>query len=474
MCYILIMKRKDYILLGIIILVLIAFFIIRTASRHNTGEYAKIAENGQIIGTYPLNEDTEIPLTHNTIEIKDGKAYMSSADCPDGLCIKQGEISKAGEVIACLPNRVTVEIISQAPNNTTAQSESSGGNISLPLGIGKNDPYISYINDPIVYSGVHFDTLVGVTVYGLTDPTSESAPKDAFKNGHDIWETVNYECERMELICSRTNESSELYLLNHDLISDSKTVEYEGREITAYKVSKHLYNMISEGVKYGDLTDGKFDIAIAPLCELWDFRSGDNTIPDQSAIDNALRHVSYKNIVLLDDNYVGFTDEDCMIDLGGLAKGYIGDCFRTMLEKRGVKSGVIALGGNIVAIGDKVGKPFTVGIQKPFGSGNETALTVKVSDKCVITSGTYERYFEKDGRLYHHILDPSTGYPYDTDLSSVTIICDSSLEGDILSTVLLSEGSEKAIAHAKELESESIYVILIDANGKIIFNNYSK
>ncbi len=448
MCYILNMKKKDCILLSIIIIILLVFLAARFATGRGTGQYVKITENGRVIGSYPLNEDTVVTLTHNTVTIQDGKAYMSSADCPDSLCIKQGEISGSGEVIACLPNRVTVEVIP--------------------------DPNVIYINDPITYSGIHFDTLVNVNIYGLTDPASEPAPKDAFKNAHEIWETIRYECERMELICSRTNESSELYLLNHDLISDKKTIEYEGREITVYKVSQHLYNMIAEGVKYGDLTDGRFDIAIAPLSELWDFRSGSGNIPDKSSVDEALTHISYKNIVLWEDNYVGFTDDDCMIDLGGLAKGYIGDCFRTMLTDRGVTSGVIALGGNIITIGDKAGKPYTVGIQKPFGTGNETALTVKVKDRCVITSGTYERYFEKDGRLYHHILDPSTGYPCDTDLSSATVICDSSTEGDILSTVLLSEGMEKAIEHAGNLQENGIYVILLDKYGNIVFDDHDK
>ena len=431
------MKTKDYRLIIYIIITLAVLLAASSLYLSGSGEYVRITEGGNIVGIYPINQDTVINLTHNTVTVKDGEASMSEADCPDGLCIKQGAISHSGEVIACLPNRVTVQIISGQSGN-------------------RSDKY------PLEYSGIHFDTLVNASINDMSDSSVDACG------------IIRSECERFELICSRTNPSSELYKLNHGLINEKKSVNIDNKEYTAYKVSDELYNMISTGIDAYDLSDGAFDIAIGAVTDLWDFKSGDRIIPDKEAISSALSSVSIDSIRLLDNNYIAITDSSTVIDLGGLAKGYIGDSLRTTLINRGVTSATISLGGNVVTIGDKAGEPYNIGIVKPFTKSGEIALAVPVSDQCVITSGTYERCFTIDGVLYHHILNPDTGYPYDTDLSSATVICDSSLQGDILSTVLLSEGSSAAISHADALASDGIYVILIDTSGEIIYNSLNK
>ena len=450
------MKKKDCLFLCILAAILLTAVSFTYFRAPKEGDLIRITEDGNVIGTYPLTEDRTVNLGHNTVIINSGKAYISEADCPDRLCVKQGQISKIGQVIACLPNRVTVEVITD-----------NAGSLS---------------SFPISYSGLHFDTVVNVTVYDMdpkvslpsesdNDPDTDLYPSKDMPVNTAICDMIREECERYELICSRTNGSSELYMLNHDLISEKKEVSITGSPNTAYKVSPELYDMIAAGVEYGDRTGGIFDIAIAPLCELWDFKSGSDIIPSKGDIDAVLPHLSYRSIVLLDDGYIAFTDPKCRIDLGGLAKGYIGDRLRDMLISHGVTSAVISLGGNVVTIGSKDGRPFNVGIRKPFGSVAETVTTVASSDSCVITSGTYERFFTKNGVLYHHVLDAETGYPYDTDLTGATVICSSSLQGDILSTVLLAEGSDAAVKHAKALETEGIYVILTDKDNDILFDN---
>ena len=147
------------------------------------------------------------------------------------------------------------------------------------------------------------------------------------------------------------------------------------------------------------------------------------------------------------------------IDLGSVAKGYIADKLREFFESKGVKNAIINLGGNVYVLGDKYTK---VGIQKPFSSG--TVGRVEMKNLSAVTSGTYQRCFTKDGTLYHHILDPKTGYPKNTDLDSVTVIGESSMLCDIMSTVCLLSGGEKAEEFIKD---EGLSAVLIFKNGQI-------
>lgn len=427
------MGKKDVKLLIILAIIIAVFCFIRLIPRAVSADSVRISQNGEVIGIYSLFKNTTIDLSHNRITIQNGKVYMEDADCPDKSCINQGAITHTGETIACLPNRVIVEII--------GKKIISGAK-------------------PVNYSGIHFDTLVNVTVYNVPD-------------GLNVSEYISKECEKYELICSRTLENSELYGLNNRTLISDKTVDYNGRNIKAYKVSDELYTMISKGKEAYEESDGRFDIAIARLTSLWDFKSGNAVIPDKAEIENALPCLSANDIILCDNGYIAFTNDETMIDLGGLAKGYIADSLKTSLISKGVKSAVISLGGNVALIGDKSGKPFNVGVRKPFSNASAPALTIKAGNVSVVTSGTYERYFIKDNKLYHHILNPNTGFPYETDLSGVTIICDSSIDGDILSTTLLSLGSKEATAKAQELKNEGIYVILMDEKGNVIYNSYN-
>ncbi len=168
-------------------------------------------------------------------------------------------------------------------------------------------------------------------------------------------------------------------------------------------------------------------------------------VPSDEDIQTALSLINYENIKV-DGNKLTFAKEGMGLDLGAIAKGYIADKMKEFLVSKGVKSATINLGGNVLCIGKKPDNtPFRIGIQKPFADRSETITVLDIEDKSVVSSGIYERYFEKDGTFYHHILNPDTGYPYNNHLVSVTIISDQSVDGDGLSTSCFALGLEKGL-----------------------------
>lgn len=253
-------------------------------------------------------------------------------------------------------------------------------------------------------------------------------------------------CSRYEQIFSRTSPSSELYRLN-----ESKDME----------VSDELLKLIELGIECAEQTDGIFDITIAPLAELWNFSGEDPSVPKQQDIDTALASVDYRCIEV-NGNHVTLHN-GASIDLGALAKGYIADRLKDYLVSEGVRSAIINLGGNTLCIGAKPdGSAFQIGIRKPFGEQNEILETVSCADQSLVTSGIYERGFEEDGVWYHHILDPDTGYPADTDLAGVTIQSGLSVQGDALSTICMSLGSEKAQEFLKKYPNVKAWLVRED------------
>lgn len=255
-------------------------------------------------------------------------------------------------------------------------------------------------------------------------------------------------CDRYELIFSRTLPDSELYRLN-----ESKDMD----------VSEDLLALIRMGIDYGEKTDGLFDITIAPVSALWDFSGENPRVPEPEALNAALSSVDYRNI-LVDGSHVTLKN-NASIDLGALAKGYIADRLKEYLLSEGAESAIINLGGNVLCIGQKPGgSNFQVAIQRPFGERNEMIDTASVNDQTVVSSGIYERGFEEDGVWYHHILNPFTGYPNTTDLTGVTIQTDDSVDGDALSTISMSLGSEKAEAFLEQYPGIRAWLILEDGN----------
>lgn len=265
-------------------------------------------------------------------------------------------------------------------------------------------------------------------------------------------------CDRYEKICSRTSEESELFLIN-------KQVKEGKLEFT---ISDELESIISYGLAYGEHSDGAFDITIEPVSANWDFTADVHTVPDKSVIEDALSYVSYRDVEV-GNNTLKFAKAGMGLDLGGIAKGYIADKIKEYLLENKVDSALIYLGGNVLCVGEKPdGSDFRIGIQMPFGEYQETIAAISCKDCSIVTSGIYERYFVKEDKMYHHILDPETGYPYENDLLGVTILSKKSVDGDGLSTTCFSLGLEEGKKLVDSLEDT--YAVFITKDEKLHYS----
>jgi len=290
--------------------------------------------------------------------------------------------------------------------------------------------------EPTTVSGFKFNTYISITAYSKVDSSVLDKCLDL--------------CDTYENLYSRTIANSTLSKMNN-------------HEIT--EIPAELAALIQYGIQYGDLSNGTFDITIGSVSSLWDFTSDNPQVPNSSDIQEELLYVNYKNISLQkkpgsDDTYLISIPTGTIIDLGAIAKGYIADKLKDYLLDNGVTSALINLGGNILCVGNKPNDTaFNIGVKKPFSESGESLVTLKITDKSIVSSGTYERCFTKDGHFYHHILDPRTGYPYDNQLTSVTIISDSSVQGDCLSTTCFTLGLDKGLKLVESLDGiEAIFV----------------
>ena len=198
------------------------------------------------------------------------------------------------------------------------------------------------------------------------------------------------------------------------------------------------------------MSNGAFDITIGSVSRLWDFTAESPKVPDSGRIAEALTHVDYTRVSVSDNGdgtYSISKPDDVILDLGAVAKGYIADKIKAFLVDNGVKSAIINLGGNVLCIGEKKkGTDFTIAVKKPFSDSGEYMELLHINDTSVVSSGTYERYFySDDGTFYHHILNPKTGYPYETQLCDVTILSHESTVGDCLSTTCFVLGADKGM-----------------------------
>ncbi len=247
-------------------------------------------------------------------------------------------------------------------------------------------------------------------------------------------------CENYENLLSRTKQGSDVYKINNS--SDF------------VQVSEETVLIIKTALEFCEKTNGEYDITITPVATLWDFNK--EILPDAAELSQAVKKVDYR-LIQVEGNRVNANGTQ--IDLGSVAKGYIADKIKEFFISRGVSDAIINLGGNVYVLGDEY---TSVGVQKPFSQG--VAGVIKMKNASAVTSGTYQRCFTKGGTLYHHILDPKTGYPKENDLDSVTVMGESSMLCDIMSTVCLLSGGEKAEELIKE---EGLSAVLIRKNGQI-------
>lgn len=323
----------------------------------------------------------------------------------------------------------------------------------LLIFIGTQLSKTKYSNSLITKSGFYLDTYITIKVYD-----SQENYNDTIVTKNDLTDLIEHTlnlCYKYELIFSKTNSNSELYKLNES--TEPKV-----------RISKDLYQVLEKALYYSELCEGKFDVTVANLTNLWDFKN--SVVPSDEDISNTLYSVDYKNISLSEYNgnyYI--TKNSSKIDLGGIAKGYIADKLKDYLCNNGVESGIINLGGNTIVLGDKPNhSEYNIGIQTPFEKTGKYMCTVQIKDKSIVTSGVYERMFELNDTLYHHILDPDTGYPASTDIYSATIISDKSIDGDALSTTCVLLGTENALKLINSIDG--IECVIISNTNEIILS----
>lgn len=272
----------------------------------------------------------------------------------------------------------------------------------------------------------------------------------------DLMNQVSQRLEYFEGRFSRTVEGSDVWNVNH--ASGAST-----------QVASETAACISKALEFAEESNGLFDITIGSVSSLWDFVNG--VKPADAAIAEAVRHVDYRG-VSVQGNTVTLADPKAMIDLGGIAKGFIADDIVGMLREGGCESASISLGGNVYVMGKSFdGDAWNVGIQDPNGQMNSTIASIEAEDTSVVTSGLYERGFEQDGTFYYHILDPKTGFPVQTDLESSSITCASSTTADAYSTILFLLGHDAAMSL---VEGDSRFeCVLVDSNGTATKSNGS-
>ncbi len=278
------------------------------------------------------------------------------------------------------------------------------------------------------------DTVMELTVYGSQDVLDEA--EELIKGFEEKF--------------SVTLEDSDISRLNRE---------------KSFQVSADTYELLTMGKDLCSRTHGVLDITVYPIVRAWGFTTGEHRVPEKAEIEALLKNVSYRNIALSEDNMITLYN-DTMVDPGSIAKGYTGDRILALFREKGINNALINLGGNVQALGSKPdGSPWKVAVADPENS-SEYAGYVEVIGKTVITSGAYERCFEYEGKTYHHIIDTSTGYPADNGFVSVSVIGESGVVCDALSTSLFVMGPQKAYEFWKN--SDDFDAVFITSDGKVV------
>lgn len=309
--------------------------------------------------------------------------------------------------------------------------------LSLLAGCSKNNK----TSEPLSKSELLMGTVVTVSLY---DSNDEEILNKVFNKVKELESTLSI------------NENGTLV---------DKINEEAG--ISPVKVDDYTYTVVKKGVEYSKLSNGLFDISVGPIVKLWSIGLPEAKVPTQEEIDERLPLIGYSDIELNDaDKTIYLKRKGMIIDLGGIAKGYTADVISDILTEEGVNSAIINLGGNIFAHGKKPnGDEWKIGIQDPFSERGGIIGTLTTSNKSIVTSGIYERYIEKDGVKYHHILSPKTGYPYENEIAGITIVSDKSTDGDALSTSVFAMGVEEGMKFVNSIDG--IDAIFITKDNKV-------
>ncbi|PAB57235.1 FAD:protein FMN transferase [Anaeromicrobium sediminis] len=263
---------------------------------------------------------------------------------------------------------------------------------------------------------------------------------------------------------SRINEIEKNMSTNIGESEISSVNKYAGQR--RVKVSDDTIYVIKRALEFGKISDGKFDVTILPLIKAWNIGTDKERIPPKEEIEYLIKNIDYKNVEVNDEtNEVYLKSKEMGIDLGGIAKGYIGDEVRKIFKEDGIDSAVVSLGGNVTLVGKKIdSSDWKVGVQNPESPRGSHIGVIQAGETNIVTSGNYERYFEKDGKRYHHILDPESGYPAENGVISTTIITIDGVSADALSTSIYLLGLEEGMKLIESLSNVECIIVTEDRN----------
>lgn len=337
------------------------------------------------------------------------------------------------------------QAVIEGTQNNYQKTEANGQTVQDETGTSEAQTETIELEDAVAGESVSqdvfaMDTYMTVTAFG--------------SHAEEAVDQAVAEINRLDTLLSTGSADSEVSKINQGL-------ETNLSEDTTYLLSRSL--------ELYDSTDHVFNIAVYPLMEAWGFTSGNYRVPDQSTLDDLL---TYTDVSKINFNQkaasVDFDMEGMKVDLGGIAKGYTSTRIMDIYKACGVTSGLVNLGGNVQVLGAKTdGSAWRIGIQDPQDSESYLGA-LSIVDKAVITSGGYERYFEQDGKTYHHIIDPATGYPAENGLISVTIVSADGTLADGLSTSLFIMGKDKAIDYWQAHSDEFDMILMDDARSMYV------
>ena len=318
-----------------------------------------------------------------------------------------------------------------------------------------------------------FDTVVSIKVTASGTGRAEEILKGAIGL-----------CRKYDEMLDMYNDKSELSRINSLFDSAENSDENSGdgsdnnsdndfdnnsgadsRSTVAVEVSDDIRELLEVSKRYYDLSGGSFDVTVAPISKLWNAEGDTPRVPKEEEISSLLETVGFDR-VKIEGNTVT-APVGTKLDFGGIAKGYVAGKIAEFIRLSGASGAVINLGGNVTLSGNGT---HTVGIQKPFSDTGELAAKVEVTgERSVGTSGSYQRYFVSNGKLYHHIIDPETGSPAQSGLSSVTVISSNHTAADALSTALFVLGYQKGTELLKN--TDGVEAVFIDDQGNILLSD---
>lgn len=303
----------------------------------------------------------------------------------------------------------------------------------------KPDPKASESESSELYA---MDTVMSLTAYG--------------SHAREALDAADAEIQRLDKLFSISSETGDIYQVNKNGEGD---------------LSEDTRSLLASALEYGKETNGIFDCTIEPVMEAWGFTTQNYRVPSEEELTSLLSHVDASTVTLTGSHVT--LPADVKLDLGGIAKGFTSARVMDVFKENGVTSGIISLGGNVQTLGLKPdGKRWRVGIQDP-NDLNSMFAVVEVSDEAVITSGAYQRYFEENGVHYHHIIDPRTGYPAESGLTSVTIISADGTLADALSTSLFIMGADEASDFWKAHQDQFEAIMMTDSGEVLITSGLS-